>query len=69
MRKQIQRGEALVLGHTAGNWQSCGKGSNKLKLMLEVWEVGGYQKHKFLGTVSDYKILNLVLGKFTSDWL
>lgn len=46
---EIHRGEALGLGHTAGNWQSCEEENNTLKLVLGVWEVGRNQKHKFLG--------------------
>lgn len=38
MRKQIQRGEALAPGHTAGNWQSCGEGNNTPKLTFGKWE-------------------------------
>lgn len=65
MRKlKIQRGEALKLGHRAGNWQSYTEETNTPKLMSGVWEVEGNQKHNFLGSVSDYNMLSLVLGKF-----
>jgi hypothetical protein len=59
-KTKAQRGEALTLGYTAGNWQSCEEENSTPK--LRVWEVYGNKKHTFLGLVSDYKISSLVLG-------